>query len=391
MMRIVPAVFWVCLLTAISAQGGGFPPSLDPGCLEPDENNTDLFCPGDLGYGCYKIPTMLQTVDGTLLAMIEARKFSCDDHGYVDLVLRRSTDQGETWLAPKLMYSNSTDAHWTTVGDGNFVQDTDTGKIWLLHTRNNSHLFISFSDDDGLTWSSPVNVTTTLKKNIDGSVGTGHDGGRQLSAGPHKGRILIPTYSGGPYTIYSDDHGVTWKMGDLVPAEHYVEGSSAGEWTLAETGSFTEEGTPILLASVRNSPNIPEDVTGKGFRLQSLSRDGGVTWGDVWEVKELPEPIRGCEGSMVFHPATQKLYFSHPDPSLGLFRNTMKVWSSDNMGATWEDHTVVWKLSAGYSSMVVLNGTGDIGIFYDRNNHSMAIFEAQSVSFARFKAREGRW
>ena len=359
---------------------GGFPPSLAPGCL-PRDDQADLFCPGDSGYGCFKIPTMLSTRRGTLLAMIEARKFSCDDHGYVDLLLRRSTDGGETWAPAVRMYGNSTRDHWTTVGDGNFVQDAETGTVWLLHTRNNSDMFLSRSDDDGVTWSPPVDANR-LKRGS--GAGTGHDGGRQLSAGPHRGRLLIPVYSGGPYVAYSDDHGRSWHVGGTVPVEHYAGGgTSAGEWTLAETGSYGEDGTPILLASVRNAPNIPEGLTGKGYRVQSLSRDGGLSWGPIWEARDLPEPLHGCEGSLVHHPSTGKLYFSHPDPSLGLLRNRMKVWSSSNLGATWTNHTVVWDQSAGYSSMVVLR-SGDIGIFYDRNNHSMLVFEAQSVSFTTF-------
>ena len=281
------------------------------------------------------------------------------------------------------MYSNSTKTHWTTVGDGNFVQDATTGTIWLLHTRNNSDLFLSRSDDDGITWSPPSNVNS-LKHGRD--AGTGHAGGIQVSSGPSKGRLIIPVYSGGPYVMYSDDHGQSWKMGDMVPAEHYASGgASAGEWTLAETGTYGKDGTPVLLGSVRNSPNLPEGVTGKGYRVQSLSRDGGATWGAIWEAKDLPEPIRGCEGSLVYHPGTDKLYFSHPDPSLGLLRTTMKVWSSDNLGATWNTHMIVWNKSAGYSSMVILDN-GDIGIFYDRNDHPMLVFEAQSVSFTTFKA-----
>ena len=137
---------------------------------------------------------------------------------------------------------------------------------------------------------------------------------------------------------------------------------------------------PILLGSVRNSPNIPSGITGKGYRLQSLSHDGGATWGPSWETKDLPEPIRGCEGSLVYHPKTEKLYFSHPDPSLDLFRNRLVVWSSTNLGATWEKHATVWGKAAGYSSMVVQQD-GQLGMFYDRNDHSMAIFEAQSVSY----------
>lgn len=243
------------MLFAVCDTPPGFPPSLRPGCLEPDDQ-TDLFCPGDEAYGCYKIPVLLRTNEGTLLAMIEARKYSCDDHGFVDLVLRRSEDEGKTWDKPILMYTNSTDSHFTTVGDGNFVQDASTGTIWLLHTRNNTSMFLSKSDDDGKTWSVAKNVDH-LKQGS--GAGTGHDGGRQLSGGPRAGRLLIPVYSGGPYVVYSDDHGESWKVGSVVPAEHYAEGgTSAGEWTLAETGEYAGDGTPILLASVRNAPNLPE-------------------------------------------------------------------------------------------------------------------------------------
>lgn len=113
---------------------------------------------------------------------------------------------------------------------------------------------------------------------------------------------------------------------------------------------------------------------------QSFSTDGGETWGPSREVKELPEPIEGCEGALLYHPSTHKLYFSHPDPDADLLRNRLKVWSSTNGGTTWQDHAIVWGKAAGYSSLVVMPN-GDLGVFYDRNNHSMAIFEAQSVSW----------
>lgn len=356
----------------------GFPPSPKPGCLAKDASNTDLYCPGDLGYGCYKIPTILRTVNGTLLAMIEARKYSCDDAGFIDLRLRRSTDGGQTWGPSTLMYTNSTESQWTTVGDGNWVQDSSGGKIWLLHTRNNTQLFLSHSPDDGLSWSEPQDVTSTLKRGYptQHSCGTGHAAGIQLSAGPSKGRLIIPAYSHAPYTVYSDDHGVSWKQGGAVPNETYFKGSSAGEWTLAETGTFSADGTPVLLASVRNQPDIP----GTGHRLQSLSMDGGISWGLASEARELPEPIHGCEGSLLYHPQTKKLYFSHPDPSLDLFRNRLRIWTSSNLGGSWESHAVVWEKAAGYSSMT-LTSDGKLGVFYDRNNHTMIVFEAQSVSW----------
>ena len=75
---------------AAPAPAPGFPPSLAPGCLPADANGPSLFCPGQDGYGCYKIPSLVATANGTLLAFAEARKFSCDDKGHVDLRVRRS-------------------------------------------------------------------------------------------------------------------------------------------------------------------------------------------------------------------------------------------------------------------------------------------------------------
>lgn len=168
------------------------------------------------------------------------------------------------------------------------------------------------------------------------------------------------------------------------------EEAAAQEWALAETGAFAADGTPILLASRRNTPphNLPSGLTGKGYRLQALSHDGGLTWGQEWEEKQLPEPIEGCEGALLWHPGAQKLYFSHPDPELDLLRTKLKVWASSDLGATWQSHAVVWPGAAGYSSLVVMGNSSDaeLGVYYDRNNHSMLIFEAQSVSFTTIAA-----
>merc|ERR1712100_389451 len=140
--------------------------------------------------------------------MIEARKYSCDDAGYIDLRLRRSFDDGKTWGPSILVHGNSSETEWTTVGDGNMVEDASTGTIWLLHTRNNTRLFVSSSRDQGATWSEPKDISATCKMGYptQGWIGTGHAAGSQLSSG----RLIIPTYSEKSYVVYSDDHGESW-------------------------------------------------------------------------------------------------------------------------------------------------------------------------------------
>jgi sialidase-1 len=243
-------------------------------------------------------------------------------------------------------------------------------------------MYMSHSKDDGATWSDVQDVTSTLKLNYPSQkwIGSGHAGGIQLSSGPQKGRLIIPLYSFTSYAIYSDDNGKSWSMG------RGVEGPKAwgAESQIAETGAVTPDGAPILLISMRNHPNLPPFLTGNGYRLQALSNDSGVSWGEVWEAKDLPEPIMGCEGSLVYHPATAKLYFSHPDDPLQLRRYRLRVWSSGNMGASWDHHATVWSSAAGYSALVVMPGAhAGLGLLYDRNNHSMFIFESQSVSYTR--------
>lgn len=358
----VTTILLASCVAIVTSTKPGFPPSLKPGCLAAD-GQPNLFCPGDLGYGCYKIPTLLRTRNGTLLAMIEARKFSCDDQGYVDLRLRRSFDNGKTWGPSILVHGNSSTTEWTTVGDGNMVEDVATGVIWLFHTRNNTRLFISSSSDEGATWSEPMDVTASLKHGFptQGWIGTGHAGGIQL----RNGRLVVPAYSSNSYVIFSDDHGKSWHKGGAIPGK-------GGEDGVAEM----DDGR--LIMNFRNSCKLP----GCG-RMEAYSADGGNTWENVTEVRHLPEPIAGCEGSIVHHPGTKMLYFSHPDPMFRLLRSRLAIWSSSDHGQTWHHHATVWSKAAGYSSMVVMGNSSELqlGLLYERNNHSMLIFEAQSVSF----------
>lgn len=360
---------------------------ISPGCLAPDARHTDLWCPGDNlataasneSYECYKIPTLLRVPNtSTLLGFIEARKYSCDDAGYIDLLLRRSLDGGKTWSPPAMVYTNSTEAHWATIGDALPVYDRNDGSIHLVFARNNTDILYTRSFDLGLTWQPARNISSSVVTKRGTFVGTGHDGGAQLASG----RLLVPVYGGGSkcFLIASDDHGATWQRLADVDV-------SPNEWAIAQLDGDTGS---RLLATLRNGAIL------FGTRWEARSEDGGVSWSKPVKMPTLVEPFTGCEGSLIRHP-NGKLYYSHPDPKDHLLRNIMNIKVSDDEGATWKQHTTIWGPghgcdppcvpAASYSSMAVLDDGPDseIGLFYMRNNRTMIIFEGRGASFTTFK------
>eukprot|EP00747_Dinoflagellata_sp_TGD_P148512 gnl/TRDRNA2_/TRDRNA2_176930_c3_seq2.p1 gnl/TRDRNA2_/TRDRNA2_176930_c3~~gnl/TRDRNA2_/TRDRNA2_176930_c3_seq2.p1 ORF type:complete len:448 (-),score=38.63 gnl/TRDRNA2_/TRDRNA2_176930_c3_seq2:229-1572(-) len=350
---------------------------IDPGCLPASQQPShlkDLWCPGDGGYHCYKIPSLLH-IPGTetLVAFIEARKHSCDDYGYIDLVLRRSEDNGRTWGPTVFVHGDShgmSHETWHTIGDSLPLYDEIDKKIHLLFTRDNRDVFYTSSSDLGMSWLRPRNISLMAVKKRGVWVGTGHAGGVQLL----NGSLLAPLYGGGhnSFVLASDDHGSSWYISGELDA-------TADEWSFAQT----QKNSTKLIGSLRSFP----------FRRQSFSEDGGKTWTPTEFNLKLPEPFTGCEGAVIFHPSG-RLFYSHPDEHF--IRAVMAIKRSDDGGSTWVTHTTLWGPGAGcdppcepaasYSSMAVLGEEedSDIGIFFMRNNHSMMLFEGKGASFARF-------
>eukprot|EP00729_Bicosta_minor_P012629 gene12629-28164_t len=337
--------------------------TIKPGCLPTVKGFADLWCPGDNNYTCYKIPSLLKIPDTeVVLGFIEARKYSCaDDGGHVDILSKRSTDNGVTFSTPIFVAGNSTDGppgkrDWHTVGDALPVYDRVTHDIHLIFTRDNLDVFYSRSDDAGLTWKAPVNISSSVRAGAGGQgaefCGTGHQA--------------------------SSDSGTSWHRRGAIDAP-------ANEWTLAPTdGTYGE-----ILANVRSKA---------GHRIEARSTDGTISWGKSKVMKQLPEPISGCEGGMIFHP-NGKLYFSHPDDPATHLRNKMVIKVSEDKGQTWSDHVEIWgphsgcKLedgcvpAASYSSMAVLDAgdkDSEVGLLFMRNNKTMLIFEG-TPAYTTFK------
>jgi len=234
------------------------------------------------GYHTYRIPAIVTTKSGVLLAFCEGRKASRSDAGDIDVLLKRSTDSGDTWSAQAIVYEEGGEAK-ITIGNPCPVVDASTGVIWLAFCRNNERAFITSSEDEGLTWTEPKGITEALKEfPFEWTrLGTGPVNGIQMA----NGRLVLPVWlnerKGGDYrsgVIISDDHGDTWKAGGIVPPTL----PACNECTVAELGNNR------LYMSIRNKS--PEKRRGV-----SSSEDGGLTWSPGELEEQLPGPV--CQAS----------------------------------------------------------------------------------------------
>lgn len=137
---------------------------------------SDVYVAGESGYHTFRIPSVIATTKGTLLAFAEARRAGASDAGDIDLVLKRSQDTGEAWSSLQLVGDNGPN----TFGNPCPVVDVKTGTVWLLTTQNLSSdreqnivagtskgsrtVWVLKSEDDGASWSVPVEITSSVKK-----------------------------------------------------------------------------------------------------------------------------------------------------------------------------------------------------------------------------------
>jgi sialidase-1 len=341
-----------------------------------------LWRAGEGDYHTYRIPAIVQTTNNTLLAFCEGRKSGSGDAGNIDLLLRRSTDGGNTWSPNKLIWDEGNN----TCGNPAPVVDRATGTIWLLLTwnrgddrepdiiagrsRDTRRVFISHSKDDGLSWDPPREITTNVKLPNWTWYATGPGAGIQIERGPHAGRLIIPCdhieadtehyYS---HVIYSDDHGATWQLGGRTP-QHQVN-----ECQVAELPGGR------LLLNMRNYDR------NQSARQIAFSDDGGQSWRDQRFDEALIEPI--CQASLRGHSWTDDgagrvLVFSNPASRTK--RERLTVRASLDAGQTWPRQRVVHAGPAAYSDLVVFTN-GDLGCLFEAGEKS----PYESIRFVRFE------
>lgn len=338
---------------------------------------TTIYRKGDNGFDTYRIPATVRTAEGTVLAFAEARKHSRSDTGDIDLVLRRSTDGGRTWGDIITVWDDG----GNVCGNPAPVIDRETGRILLLSTWNNGkdhereihlrtsedtrRIFVLYSDDDGLTWSQPREITPSVKRSDWTWYATGPCHAIQLRKGKHKGRIVVSANHNlfkegkddGSYShlIYSDDHGQTWAIGG--------EGQRDGnESTVAELKNGD------LMLNMRG-PRHKNRADNGSCRLAAVSRDQGITLEPQYYDRALTEPV--CNGSIINYAPkgkpTETLLFSNPDHPTK--RKNMTVKISKDSGKTWQAACRLSDAPAAYSDMVVLPN-GDLGVMYETGAES---------------------
>lgn len=334
---------------------------------------TVVYASGEGGYNTYRIPALLTLPDGTLLAFAEARKFSLSDTGPIDLVLKHSTDDGNTWSAMQTVWADG-----NTCGNPCPVLDETTGVVHLLLTHNLAEdkeraiirkeakgtrtVWTTRSRDNGHTWEAPREITESAKQAAWGWYATGPGVGIQLRYGPHAGRLVIPCdhtyddpggaiedgpYSYGSHIIFSDDHGETWQPGGVVRPQ-------VNECQVVELA----DGKGTLLLDMRA-------YFGKHRRAQSRSMDGGMTWSMPENQPDLIEPV--CQASLLRYSwperdVSGRLLFANPASER---RVNMTVRASCDDGATWPASRTVWEGPSAYCCLARL-GDGRIGLLYER-------------------------
>ncbi|WP_353649181.1 sialidase family protein [Nakamurella sp. A5-74] len=416
-------------------------------------NYQSVFDDGYASSKNYRIPALLRTQAGTILAAADQRVPSAaDSPNDINTILRRSTDSGATWGSPQVLLNYpGTGAAGASTIDSAMVQDSGTGRIFLLvdHTpggigqvnaqagtgydangyqvltdtggaayslRPNGTVYTSggtltgytvdsagnvtlagaargniylkngadpnqslleartfflkliYSDDDGVTWSNPVDLNTQVKESWMTFIGTSPGNGIELQHGAHAGRLVFPIYytNGNGVlsssTIYSDDNGATWDRGASPNDGRTYGGATIQSQTATASGASLHEAA-IAEKSDGTIRMFMRNSSGTGKVAIATSANGGASWSQVTFDAALPDIF--CQPAALSYPdlgdGKDRMLFANSTRS---GRNDGVVRLSEDGGATWKYSRTLKANGYAYSSMITLPG-GDIGVFWE--------------------------
>ena len=447
--------------------------------------------PNKDGIASYRIPALLKTDKGTLIAGADERRLHHSDWGDIGMVVRRSDDKGKTW-GDRIVISNPRDnenARRAHAGspvniDMALVQDPKTKRIFsifdmfvegeavrdlpgkapqayeqigdkvyqvlykkgeagrytirekgevfdpenrkteyrvvvdpkkpaysdkgdlykgeelignvyfdysdknIFRVSNTNYLWMSYSDDDGKTWSAPKDITYGIRKDWMHFLGTGPGTGIALHSGPHKGRLVIPAYttnnvsylsgSQSSRVIYSDDHGETWHAGEAVNDNRPVGNQTIHSSTMNNPGAQNTESTVVQL----NNGDLKLFMRGLTGDLQvATSKDGGATWEkDVKRYADVKDVYVQMSAIHTVQDGKEYIVLSNaggPGRYNGLV-HLARVEANGDL--TWLKHNPIQSGKFAYNSLQDL-GNGEFGLLYE---HATATQNEYTLSYKKF-------
>lgn len=344
----------------------------------PQFKEMTLFKAGMEGYHSYRVPAIVRTKRGTLLAFCEGRKSSSKDYGHMDIVYKRSTNNGTSWSPLKVLFTKNEG----TCNNPTAVADLINGRVAIIMSYHEAkyaqegisrdhevidewgerRVFLNWSDDDGLSWNNLQDVTKELlpRKYTWDAIGPG--AGIQLRYGAKAGRLIIPALG---RNLFSDNHGISWQSQPIR--------------------SGTSEGTIVQLCNgdlVRNDRGNSGAFSARRRRQVSVSTNYGNSWSSWKSSDELLDPL--CQASLLRYNDSYppRLLFLNPATTLQgvVNRKKMSVRISYDDGLTWPVERLLDGNNGGYSSMAKTENAQIASLQESRTNNNTAY----SIKLRRF-------
>ncbi|MEN2281432.1 sialidase family protein [Algoriphagus sp. SE2] len=360
---------------------------------------TIVFQGGKEGHKIYRIPALIALPNNELLAFAEGRVNDSDDFGDVNLVMKRSHDQGKTWSSLKMLvdYDSLQAGNPAPVVDM-FDPSYPAGVVYLFFNTGNNHeydirmnrgvreVWMMKSYDLGETWEDPENITSQTHHPNNPAFNPSYNSKEdwrhyantpghafQFKEGKYKGRIFVAANhsKGDPqdnfseyqaHGFFTDDHGKTFGISESVD----IPGSN--ESIAAELPNSR------MIMSIRNQRG---DIR---QRILALSSDGGQTWDEAEFEDELPDPV--CQGSIIsFTDPNGRFILVQSNNADEQNRNNLSLKFSFDQGKSWPKTILIDGIEnpgksayTAYSDLVILN-LDEVGVIFEKNNYSEIVFE----------------
>lgn len=376
-LNILFALLIFAVLTNCRAQKANSPKFTD---LSEDSTNVSTpYYSGMNGYHAFRIPTLIKTKN-TLIAFAEGRKNSTSDFGDIDIVYRRSLDEGKSWEPMQILHDLDTMAVQNPVP---IYVKKENKVVFLFNTTSMSEhdvlnkdydlkderkAFLTSTLDEGKTWATPKNITRDVKEKHWRWHAIGPVHGIQLKHGKNTGRLVAPVAisiekGNTAYCmalIYSDDSGSNWKIGAVD--ENLNDAVRGNETTIAE------------LSDGRIYVNTRDHTGGSSERNrgETFSLDGGLTFQEpIIESDKFPSPI--VQAALLnWNGKKELLLFS--TPSTLDKRENLIVMASTDGADTWGTLFKVHDGFSAYSDMAQLD-KNTLGVIYETDEYRKIMFQ----------------